>query len=96
MGVDIDDGALCHIGGIEVELTIGLVAVGGGADAHAVEFEQSGDDLDVADLGHAAEHGWGLSQQGGDHRLGHQILGAADSDGAVQRIAPTYFEHVPP
>ena len=96
MGVDVDDGSRSHIGRVEVEFAVGLISVGAGGDADSVEFEETGDDLDVADLRHAAQHGRGLTEQRCHHRLGHQILGAADSDGAVQRISPTYFEHVPP
>lgn len=88
VGVDVDDGALSHIGRIEVEFAVGLVPVGAGGHADSMELEESGDDLDIADLGHAAQHGRGLTEQRGHHRLGHQVLGAADSDGAVQRISP--------
>ena len=63
MGVDVDDGALFDVRGVHDELAVGRVAVGLGFDAHAVDFEQAGDDLDVADARDPAQHRRAGSQQ---------------------------------
>ena len=78
--VDVDDRSLCHIGGVEVQLTVGEVSIAAGRDPNPVELEQTGDDLDVPDLRHPAQHGGRLPQQRCDHGLGHQVLGASDLD----------------
>ncbi|GMA34409.1 hypothetical protein GCM10025876_06130 [Demequina litorisediminis] len=57
------------------------VVVHGGA----VEAQQGGHHLDVADLRHVAQRGRGGAKEGGDHRLGDEVLGTAHVDLATER-----------
>ena len=61
---------------------------------HAVQLEQAADDLDVADARHVEQPARALAEQRGDHRLGDEVLGAADPDLAVQRRAAVHDEDV--
>ena len=53
----------------------------------AVQLQQAGDNLDVLDFRHVAQHGRLVAQQGRHHRLGDKVLGPANGDAAGQRDA---------
>ena len=75
--------ALLDVGRVEDQLAV----LGAVADRDAVQLEQAADDLDVADARHVVQPARCLAQQRGDHRLGDEVLGAADPDLAAQRGA---------
>ena len=55
------------------------------ADRDAVQLQQVAHDLDVADLRDVGQDRGLVSEYGGHHRLGDEILGATDGDLAHQR-----------
>ena len=44
-------------------------------------------DLHVADVGHVTKHAGGLAEQRRDHRLGGEVLRAANNDATLERVA---------
>ena len=62
----------------------GLLVV---VDGHAVHAQEVGDDVDVADQGDVAQRGRPGCQEGGDHRLGNEILRPPYGDLAAKRSA---------
>lgn len=81
MGIDVGNVRRLDVRRVEDELA-GLLAR---ADRHSVQLEQSADHADVTDVGHIAQAARAAAEQGGDHRLGHEVLRAADADLALQR-----------
>ena len=82
MGVDVGDVRLLDVGGVEHQLAVAV----GGVDEHAVQLEQPAHDLDVGDLGHAAQPARLLGEHDGHHRLRDEVLGAPDLDVADERV----------
>ena len=78
--------AMCACSTLVGSSTQLAVAVGG-VDEHAVQLEQPADDLDVGDLGHAAQPARLLGEHDGHHRLRDEVLGAPDLDVADERGA---------
>jgi hypothetical protein len=92
--VDLVDVGALDVGRVEDQLTVD----GAVAHPYAVQLQQAADDLDVADTGHIEQPARRLAEQGRDHGLGDQVLGAADADRAVQRSSAVHREdvrHVP-
>ncbi|GGU25221.1 hypothetical protein GCM10010289_53350 [Streptomyces violascens] len=56
-----------------------------GADGDAVQLQQAPYDAHVADVGHIAQSARAAAEKGGDHRLRHEVLRAADADLALER-----------
>src|SRR5699024_7978625 len=56
-------------------------------DDDPVKLEQALDDLDVTDEGDVPQLARPVAEEGGDHRLGDEVLGPADPDSAVERGA---------
>ena len=61
---------------------------------HAMQAQQVGDHVHVADLGHVLQHRRAGRQQRRHHGLAHEVLGAAHLDGAVERLAAHNMQHV--
>ena len=84
-GVRVDVGHVRRLdrAGVEQELAL-LRAVG---DLDAVDLEEAADDPDIADVRDVPQHARALAQDGGDHRLGDEVLGSAHLDAALERDA---------
>ena len=54
---------------------------------HAINFEQSAHDLDVADVWHVAQGARGFAEKGRHHGLGGQILGTAHGDATLEGVS---------
>src|SRR5690606_13393079 len=79
-----------HVGRVEVQdARVGVVL-----DVDTVQVQESGDDLDVTDLRDVPQHAGGLPQQGGHHRLRHEVLGASNGDGPGQRVAAVHIQQI--
>jgi hypothetical protein len=99
--VDVRDVRGLHVARVEAQ-DAGLVVV---LDAHAVDGQQAGDDLDVTDVGNVQQFRRRLAQQGGHHRFRDEVLRSADRDLAGegsasldgQRVADRqHVAHEPP
>ena len=89
-GVRVDVG---HVGVLDVARVEGERAVVG-TDLDAVQLEELGDHGDVPDLRDVAQHARGVTEQGGDHRLGDEVLRSPHGDLAVQRDTAVDLEDV--
>jgi hypothetical protein len=69
-------------------------ALGGVLHHHPVQLEQAGHHHHVPDPGHVAQGARLLAEQGGDHRLGDEVLRAPDLDGAAQRGSTVHGQHI--
>ena len=82
-GVDVDlvgRGAL-DVGRVEEQLAV-LLAVG---DPYPVQLQKAAHDLDVADARHVEQPARRVTEERRHHRLGDEVLGAADADPSVHR-----------
>ena len=61
---------------------------------HAMQAQQIGHHMHVADLRHVLQHRLARCQQRGDHRLAHEVLRATHLDRAIQRLAALDMQHV--
>ena len=87
--VDVGARGDLDVRGVQHHRAAVLVEVGG----HAVQAQQVGDDVDIADQGDVVELGRGVGQQGGHHRLGHEVLRAAHCDLPAQWVAALDSQH---
>ncbi len=83
MGVDVGDVGALDVRGVEHQLAR-FVA---GEHGDAVQLQQAGDHLDVADVRDIAEPARLLPEQGGHHGLGYEVLRTADTDLTLERVA---------
>ena len=82
-GVRVDVGHVGALDSARVEQQLALVGAVGHLDA--VDLEQTADDPHVADVRHIPQHARAFAQQGRDHRLGDEVLGAAHLDSTAER-----------
>src|SRR5690606_17740354 len=64
------------LGGVDDEVAGGGVV----RDLRAVKLKQTRHDFDVSNVGNVAQRGRGATQERSDHRLGDEVLGAANGD----------------
>lgn len=61
---------------------------------HAVQSQQIGDHMHIANLRHILQHRLARRQQCGDHGLAHEVLCATHLDRAIQRLTALDMQHV--
>ena len=89
-GVDVGHGRHLDMGGVDGHDALVAVDV----HVHAVQAQQVGYDVHVADLRHVLEHRCARREQRGHHGLADEILRATHFDGAVQRLASLNVQDV--
>ena len=89
-GVDVSHGRHLDMGGVDGHDALVAVDV----HVHAVQAQQVGYDVHVADLRHVLEHRGARREQRGHHGLADEILPATHFDGAVQRLASLNVQDV--
>ena len=82
-GVDVSHGRHLDMGGVDGHDALVAVDV----HVHAVQAQQVGYDVHVADFRHVLEHRGARREQSGHHGLADEVLRATHLDGAVQRLA---------
>ena len=82
-GVDVGHGRHLDMGGVDGHDALVAVDV----HVHAVQAQQVGHDVHVADFRHVLEHRGARREQSGHHGLTDEVLRATHLDGAVQRLA---------
>ena len=61
---------------------------------HAVQAQQIGHHVDIADFRHILQDGLTGREQSSDHGLAYEILGSANLDRAMERFAALNMEHI--
>ena len=79
-----------HVGGVDRHHAVRAVH----GHVHAVQAQQVGHHVHVADFRNVLQHGCARGQQCGDHGLAYEVLRATHLDGAVQRLAAFDVQNV--
>ena len=79
-----------HMGGVNRHHAVLAVHI----HVHAVQAQQIGHHVDIADFRHILQDGLTGREQGGNHGLAYEILGSANLDRAMERLAALNMEHI--
>ena len=88
--VDIRHIGELHMRRVDVDDAVGAIHL----HIHAMQAQQIGHHMHIANLGHVLQHRFAGGEQRRDHRLAHEVLRATHLDRAVQRFAADHMQDI--
>jgi hypothetical protein len=91
VSIDVDHASLLNVARVESHHTVFVVR-----DGNAVQLQESRNDFNIADKRNVFQNARLVGEQRGNHGLGNQVLGTANIDATLERLAAVncYLTHV--